>query len=271
MGRYDDEFARADARERELQRQLQMQDGISTPNSTGGPAPNCAPGFDPNHYQGYGPNYNPYFNQGASPDYGPNYYPYNPYNAQNGFGNMPMYGDQSTSKRTGFLNYNNNIYNRKPVSMRSTKRAFGVLTIVFFCIGLILLGVMYLCLRSMRSQYDRCNADVQAVVEDIKVETRADDDGIGSHDVYFPVVRYEYDGKQYRNQYDVYDTVSKYREGQSFTIHVNPNDPNEFYIEKNDGEIIVALLILAGGFFALGIMFFIIFLRCGKKMHTQMQ
>ena len=113
MGRfhdYEDEFARADARERELQRQLQMQDGISMPNSTGGPEPNCAPGFDPNHYQGYGPDYNPYYNQGASPNYGPNYYPYNTYNAQNGFGNMPMYGDQSTSKRTGFLNFNNNIY-----------------------------------------------------------------------------------------------------------------------------------------------------------------
>ena len=79
MGNYhdfDDEFARADAREKELERQMNMKDGVSSPSNYNAGGYGYAPPPQNNYYGGY--NQGGYYNGANQGGYGsmqnPNYH-----------------------------------------------------------------------------------------------------------------------------------------------------------------------------------------------------
>lgn len=220
---YEDEFVRADARERELERQLSMKDSTSAANNAQG---------------------------GSSPFYG--------------YQNVPNNGFQYNTQTDGYDYSPYYDKNGKPISPRSARNIITVLSVVFFVIAMFLLVLMFIIVHSMRMSYARCSADVQGVVVD-NVFEHNDDDG-----TYYPVFKYEYHGKSFEQKSTSGRYPAQYRIGDRVIVHVNPDDPGEYYVDKDDGIVIMALSVLSGAFLVLGVMFVIVSVKSKRNERNSM-
>ena len=258
---YEDEFARADARERELQRQMNMKDGVSAPNN---PSGSNAGGY------GYNPtpqnNYYGNFNQGG----------YNNYAGQGGYGNgyaqNPNYPPFYSSDHPQQGVYNRaNMYaaNSLPPSYNSSRKAATIMAVVFTLVGVLLLALMIIITTSMKKKYERCTATVDGIVIENILETHADDDGTSRS--YYPVFKYEYEGRTYTEKSNSGRYPAKYQIGDPVTVHLNPNKPSEFYVDKDDFIVKLVLSIISGVFILLGVILIFVSAKMKKKQQSSLQ
>lgn len=259
MGNYhdfDDEFARADAREKELERQMNMKDGVSSPSNYNAGGYGYAPPPQNNYYGGY--NQGGYYNGANQGGYGsmqnPNYPPF--YN--------------SAHPQQGVYN-RGNMYavNTLPPSAKSATKAFTICAVVFMFVGILLLGIMIAVVTSLNRKYERCTASADGTVIDNILETHTDDDGTSRS--YYPVFRYEYNGRTYEQKSSNGRYPAKYQIGDTVTVHLNPNKPTEFYVDKVDGIIKLVFSILSGVFILFGVLFMTVTIKTKKRQQMAMQ
>ena len=264
MSSFDDRYdenARADAREKELQRQLDMDDTA-----------NCAPsqsfnGYGSSNYNNYNSynSYNGYNDYSAAPPQG------NMYGAPMqapGDDNSPFYSSPDARFNVQGYGVYNELYtdkNGNPIKPRSARRLIIGFAVVFFIIGAVLLTFMICVVHSLRAKYTRCTYDAPAVVIDNIKEYHSTDDG--TEEVYYPVFRYEYNSKTYEEKSTMGSSPAEFNIGSRTTIHLNPNDPKEFYTRREDGVTFFSLLLISGAFFVLAVMMVIV-ARKSKKNET---
>ena len=241
MGRfhdYEDEFARADARERELQRQMGMQDGPSRKSST----------FDYNRQSSYGGynNYNNNYNYSAPPQQ---------QSVWNGVNQSRFINSIGAGKRGQISN------------PRAAKVALTVLAVIFFIVSVFLLAVMYVTVKVMRDGYDKCTLEVDAVVVQNVLSSRGSNKGSS----YYPVFKYEYDGKVYQQKSSSGKKPAKYEVGDKVTLHINPDKPMQFYDEKEDTLVMIIISSIAGFFFVLSLIFTVASIAAKKKIQTMLE
>ncbi|WP_028505856.1 DUF3592 domain-containing protein [Ruminococcus sp. FC2018] len=234
---YDDALRRAEAHEQELQRQMGMQDGVSRAR----PAE---------------PMKQTYMQNGGYP-------PQGGYTAQNYGG--PYRGAQQNVYTPKFAAYkiNGTPVRRDP---SATKKLCTIFAVVFFMISLVLAGIMFLVVWSMRASYDRCTEEVRAVVVD-NIKGSKDDNGRYS---YYPVFQYEYDGQSYKKKNSIGNRPAKYQIGDVVQLHINPADPGEFYDEKQDGIVMLAVGLISGIFFIVSLIFTIAAIKIKRSMQNSM-
>ena len=232
MGRfhdYEDEFARADARERELQRQLGMQDGPSRPRSTNN---------------------------------------FNNYNRQNSYGAPAQ--QQSVWDYAGQSRFVNRVgggkYGVNP-NPRAAKTALTVIAVIFYIVSIFLLAIMFIVVRYMRSDYEKCTAEVEAVVVQNVLSSKSSSN---STSVY-PVFRYEYNGKVYQQRSHIGRKPAKYSEGEQVTLHIDPDNPSRFYDEKEDTLVMIVISSIAGFFFVLALVFTVCAVAKKKQIQSIME
>lgn len=201
---YEDEFARADAREKQLQRQLNMKDGVNIQSNANG------------YYQNYG--------------------------QYDGYDYSPFYDKKGS-----------------PISSRSARHLLTGLSVMFFVLALFLAVLMFVIVHSMRQSYARCSVEVQGVIVD-NVISRS-----GNESTCFPVIRFEYKGREYEQKSDSGSYPVKYETGQVVTVHINPDNPKELYIEKDDSTVISGLSVISGAFLVLGIMLVIVSVKSKRN------
>lgn len=260
MGNYRDheeEFARADARERELQRQMSMEDGVSAPNNqSGSNAGNYGYGsVQQNNSYGY--------QQGG----------YNNFAGQGGYGNRYMQNPNyppfynSDHPQQGVYNRGNMYAARSaPPSQQASLKALTIISVVFILVAVLMFALMIIITTSMKKKYARCTAEVDGIVIENILETRTDNDGTSRS--YYPVFKYEYEGRTYTERSNSGRYPAKYQVGDNVTVHVNPDKPSEFYVDKDDFIITLVFSIIGGVFLILGIVFIII--RTKTKHRQQM-
>ncbi|WP_124100815.1 DUF3592 domain-containing protein [Ruminococcus sp. Marseille-P6503] len=93
---------------------------------------------------------------------------------------------------------------------------FLIVGVVFLCVGI---GVRFY----EQDKKESCTVRTYAKVVDIVSKT--DSDGT----VYAPVFSYEVNGQEYVKQRNSYSNPCNYYKGQSLSLYINPNDPEEFY------------------------------------------
>ena len=269
MGNYrdlEDEFARADARERELQRQMSMEDGVSAPNNqSGSNAGNYGYGsVQQNNSYGYQQGgYNNFAQQGG----------YNNFAGQGGYGNRYMQNPNyppfynSDHPQQGVYNRGNMYAARSaPPSQQASLKALTIISVVFILVAVLMFALMIIITTSMKNKYARCTAEVDGIVIENILETHTDNDGTSRS--YYPVFKYEYEGRTYTERSNSGRYPAKYQVGDNVTVHVNPDKPSEFYVDKDDFIITLIFSIIGGVFLILGIVFIII--RTKTKHRQQM-
>lgn len=87
----------------------------------------------------------------------------------------------------------------------------------------------------------RCVTPVEAQV--IRMLEHESDDG----STYSPVYEFTFNGQSYEANGEFSSNMERYRVGDSVTLHINPDDPNEFTDPKRDKK----LLIIISGFFVI--------------------
>ena len=248
MGRFNDhgdEFARADARERELERQMGMRDGVSSSAQ-----------YNPQRYdqQGFGQQgYN------ANPNYN--------YNSNYGYGQVPpsIWDGASQSRLMGAAR--SGIQRRMPPNPRAAKTAMTAMAVLFFFTAFIMLGVMLITAHNMRKDYRECTAQVEAeVVRNIRRSR-----GVNRGSSVYPVFRYEYGGKVYEQVSRTGSRDTKYDVGEKVVLNVDPDSPSRFYVDKEDTFVIVIISSIAAVFFVLGVVFAIGSAKKKKQIQSMLE
>lgn len=147
----------------------------------------------------------------------------------------------------------------KPISPRRARHVLVGFTVVFFALSAAALIILFVIVHSHGKMYDRCSAEVVGVVVD---NVR---NGSSENSVVFPVFRYEYRGRTYTQQAQSGDYPAQYGIGEHRTIHINPNDPSEYYTEKDDSTAVKALVLLASVFAALGVMMIVVIVKSKRN------
>lgn len=238
MGRntdLQDELRRAEAHERELQRRLGMEDGISRPRSD-----NYSSGFSDNGFNAYGNAFDDGLVEFADED--------GCINVPDGAGGFIRYQVSERQVRGKNVRMYKQVYRTSP-NPKHASVAFKVLGTVFILSAIVLLLLMWLVVDSMRAGYSRCTQQVQATV--IRNEK-------GSEDTYFPVFEYEVDGMIYTQKSHSGRNPPKYQLGDKVTIHYDPTNPNGFYVEKEDMIVIGVMTSISGLFMLLGVIFVVV-------------
>ena len=223
---YDEAFARADAREKELQRQLGMSDGVKTtpPRS-----------------------FNNNFNR------------FNTYSVRPPMGNAPYQGTNMQQAPMGFQR--NNVYMRS--DPRSVSRALSLLAAFFYILTVILATVGVVAVVSIRNTYSSCTETVEGTVIENEYNR--------SKDVYYPVFQYKYGDSVYNETSNHGSKPAKYTVGEKVTVHVNPDNPSVYYVDKTDYIVIIVMSILTGAFLALAIALTFARARVRKDAHGALQ
>lgn len=100
----------------------------------------------------------------------------------------------------------------------------GIIGTVFLCVGI---GIMLWERRLKRSCTLTCSAEV---VDVVKQETHSVDDSRMIS--WYPVYEYSVNGSVHQKTASVGGRKGQLQIGQKVTIHVNPDNPDEFYCEK---------------------------------------
>lgn len=149
--------------------------------------------------------------------------------------------------------------NGRPISPRKARHLLVGFTVVFFALSAAALIILFVIMHSRGKMYDRCSVEVVGVVVD---NVR---NGSSENSVVFPVFRYEYNGRTYTQQAQSGDYPAQYSIGEHRTIHINPNDPSEYYIDKDDSTAVKALALLASVFAALGVMMIVVIVKSKRN------
>lgn len=124
---------------------------------------------------------------------------------------------------------------------RKDKREFGVILLL---IGVFLLGVCIYMVRKQQDEEAKIPKDAvkyDAVVAEILHEdSREEYDAEGSsHEIMYTyqlLLEYKVDGKKYSVEYYRPRSTKMVSEGDIYYVRVSPNDPNEIYDIKAEGE-----------------------------------
>ena len=149
--------------------------------------------------------------------------------------------------------------NGRPISPRKARHLLVGFTVICFVAALALMIILFYIVRSHGKMYDRCSAEVVGVVVD---NVR---NGSSEGSVVFPVFRYEYKGRTYVQQAQSGNYPAQFSVGDHRTIHINPNDPSEYYTEKDDSTAVTALLLLSSVCVALGVMLVIVIVKSRRN------
>ena len=149
--------------------------------------------------------------------------------------------------------------NGRPISPRKARHLLTWFMAGCFVLSAVMLILLFYILHSRGQKYDRCSVEVVGVVVD---NVR---NGSSENSVVFPVFRYEYNGRTYTQQAQSGDYPAQYGIGEHRTIHINPNDPSEYYTEKDDSSAVTALVLLASVFAALGVMMIVVIVKSKRN------
>ena len=149
--------------------------------------------------------------------------------------------------------------NGRPISPRKARHLLVGFTVICVAAALALMIILFYIVRSHGQKYDRCSVEVVGVVVD---NVR---NGSSENSVVFPVFRYEYRGRTYTQQAQSGDYPAQFSVGDHRTIHINPNDPSEYYTDKDDSTAVKALVLLASVFAALGVMMIVVIVKSKRN------
>ncbi len=147
----------------------------------------------------------------------------------------------------------------KPISPRKARHLLVGFMAGCFVVSAVMLILLFYILHSHGQKYDRCSVEVVGVVVD---NVR---NGSSEGSVVFPVFRYEYKGRTYVQQAQSGDYPAQFSVGDHRTIHINPNDPSEYYIDKDDSTAVKALVLLSSVCVALGVMLVIVIVKSRRN------
>ena len=192
---------------------------------------------------------------------------------QGGYGNRYMQNPNyppfynSDHLQQGVYNRGNMYAARSaPPSQQASLKALTIISVVFILVAVLMFALMIIITTSMKNKYARCTAEVDGIVIENILETHTDNDGTSRS--YYPVFKYEYEGRTYTERSNSGRYPAKYQVGDNVTVHVNPDKPSEFYVDKDDFIITLIFSIIGGVFLILGIVFIII--RTKTKHRQQM-
>ena len=115
------------------------------------------------------------------------------------------------------------------------------------CIGLIAFGLIFAIIggvivsKKIISK-NRCTDEVKGVVIE-NVLSSSNEDGSS----YAPVFEYEYNGVKHRYKSNVYTSPPSYDVGESVTIMVDPDDPEDIYVIGYYSTWVFGIVFLAVG------------------------
>ena len=114
----------------------------------------------------------------------------------------------------------------------------------FSVLLIVLLGVCkdYFLYVLVTHNWDKCVSTVTRV--DIQQITRTYDNGVDVHQTWKVYTTYMYNGTEYKDVYTGLDTPTL-KEGNTIVLYVNPNDPSEFQIKRNVGDIIFPIAVIS--------------------------
>lgn len=110
--------------------------------------------------------------------------------------------------------------------------------------GFILAGLAAIFIPLFKRKYQKevCTYEVQATIVDY--DTTISDNG---NTLYAPIYGFWYNGKDWRVCNNFYSNVGVPERGKTYTIKINPDNPEEFFNEKSRGYLIgvfVGVLVL---------------------------
>ncbi|MBR3103352.1 MAG: DUF3592 domain-containing protein [Lachnospiraceae bacterium] len=119
---------------------------------------------------------------------------------------------------------------------RYRKVPIQITAIIMVVVGVICLIVSAVFNNDLKKHRENCSETVIAQIVDEK--TRKNSDG---YKEYTPVFSYEYNGKRYESYINIYDQIFgiKYLKGLRENIKINPDDPEEIYLEDISERAII--------------------------------
>lgn len=256
MGRFDyeDEMKRAEEHEKELQRKLNMDDGVQS---------RTVSGFTPNT------SYNSGSNMYGGQNFAPNTFSQNPNGYQQfpgGFNNAPP-AFQTASP--GYMQNRNYRYvYAKATDPVKARRALNLMAAIFLILAIVLFAIMGIVLFSMHRSYERCTATTEAIVIQNVSRSSSSKKSSGT---YAPVFAYVVDGHKYTKQSHMYENPARHKVGEVVELHYNPDDPEEYYVDKQDWFIITLFGVLGGVFALIGTICLAAKRKVTRRMQSMMQ
>ena len=109
---------------------------------------------------------------------------------------------------------------------------------------IVLLGVCkdYFLYVLVTYNWDKCVSTVTRV--DIQQTTRTYDNGVDVHQTWKVYATYTYNGIEYKDIYIGLD-IPTLKEGNTVILYVNPNNPSEFQVKRNIGDIIFPIAVIS--------------------------
>ena len=126
--------------------------------------------------------------------------------------------------------------------------------LIFFAIGY---GMRYFEKRKNK----RCSVEVEGSITDLVSREHETEDGVSK--LFHPVVSYRYLDVDYQNESNVGQRPSPYALGEILTVFINPTDPNDFILPKDDlarNKIETLFIIFGGLWAAIGVIVLAMFL-----------
>lgn len=142
---------------------------------------------------------------------------------------------------------------------QEAKRLSKVIEIVIIALGIILIALSFL-FQSLRSKsFENC-VEITATITRIDVLWRNKE---SSHDVY---VEYTYDGKDYKNRLNYWDSTMY--EGKTIELYVDVNNPQKISSHALWGMFFIIFFVTGMIFFIIGVIILIIS-RNNKKLEDE--
>ncbi|MCL2804772.1 MAG: DUF3592 domain-containing protein [Treponema sp.] len=164
----------------------------------------------------------------------------------------------TATKQNEYLNsseisFLNNLLIAKPSQEQQTssqgEKIFAVIFLLVF--GLVFFAVGFFGIKSNKRLIKVCTSLTTGEVVEIQ---RRRSGGKRPTTMYYPVFSYTAKGVEYTNCSTTGMSTCKFTEGQKVTMYVNPDNPDEFYVEKygiSNGFyavfLVIGLLVMAGG------------------------
>lgn len=114
----------------------------------------------------------------------------------------------------------------------------------FTVLLIVLLGVCkdYFLYVLVTYNWDKCISTVTRV--DTQQTTRTYDNGVDVHQTWKVYATYTYNGIEYKDIHVGLD-IPTLKEGNNIVLYVNPNNPSEFQVKRNIGDIIFPIAVVS--------------------------
>jgi len=120
----------------------------------------------------------------------------------------------------------------------------GILIPVF--VGVVFMGIGIHTLVNATALKKVCTEEISAVVQTL-LEAQTDNDDGSTATVYCPVFAFEYKGEYYTVNKDYYTNPCGYELGETAKLYINPDNPEEFYAEKDSTNTLVPIICTGAG------------------------